>query len=228
MAKLADSVPGTVFGKLTVQAVYKKDRHWMATCLCECGNIKEVKTYGLGTNYRSCGCARIVAVKRALILRNTTHGLRHTVEYLAWANMWQRTTNKLNGSYPSYKDRAPPQAWRDFAVFMRDMGPKPKNHSLERIDNDKPYGPDNCKWATQLEQANNKASTYRISFDGTVYSISGLAKHLGIKYGHLNHRFVTKKEELSRILKVDPDRVKILRVGTSSPTNLRQEIFGQE
>ena len=218
MAKIEDAYPGAVFGNLTVLSLRRKGMIW-ARCLCLCGVIKDIRLYAIGTNSTSCGCGRIAAVKKELAIRNTKHNMRHSQEYQSWANMWQRTTNKSNGSYPTYKDRAPPEEWRNFEVFLADMGPRPEGLTLERIDNSKPYGPGNCKWATKAEQALNKDTTYRIELDGKLYSLHSLAKHLGVKYGELNHRFVTKKEKLHAVLGIDESRLRIAH----SPL----KIFGQ-
>lgn len=95
----------------------------------------------------------------------TTHGKSSLVEYATWESMLQRCTNKNSQGYCLYGGRGIKvcKRWFKFENFYSDMGEKPIGLTLERIDNEKGYLPDNCKWATPLEQSHNR----RIRSDNT-------------------------------------------------------------
>jgi hypothetical protein len=112
------------------------------------------------------------------------HGLCGTPEYYTWQAMLQRCSNPRNPKFPRYGGRGIGvcDAWRESAAaFVADMGPRPTpNHTLDRIDNDGPYGPENCRWATRLTQQRNTGVTRFATIDGVTKSFSGWAADAGI------------------------------------------------
>lgn len=93
------------------------------------------------------------------------HGGHGTDLYGVWAAMRQRCYRPTHPEYHNYGARGItvcPQ-WDDFATFAADMGPRPAGRSLDRIDNDGWYGPDNCRWATSIEQARNMRTTHIVT-----------------------------------------------------------------
>lgn len=155
-------------------------------CLCSCGNSKAINGADLTSgNTRSCGCLAL----ELLSVSKSTHGQRDSLEYTAWAGMWQRCTNSKHPKYSTYKDRTPPEEWRDFAVFLAHIGPKPgPEFSLDRIDNEKPYGPGNVRWATVKEQANNKSNIQRFTYAGKSQTAVQWAAETGLNLGTLRSR----------------------------------------
>lgn len=153
--------PGDVFGRLTVieGAGQGKRGKRMSRCQCECGNIHIASNNGLRTGRtRSCGCLREEG--RRLLTR--THGessRNRTVEYCAWAGMLGRCRNPRNAKWEHYGGRgiAVCERWQSYENFLADMGRKPSpQHSLDRIDVDGDYTPENCRWATATEQRCNQ------------------------------------------------------------------------
>lgn len=86
------------------------------------------------------------------------HGKVKTTEHIAWTNMWQRTTNPNHRDYSYYGGRGISvcERWRSFTLFYEDMGDRPEGLSIERVDNEAGYSPENCKWATKSEQMKNR------------------------------------------------------------------------
>lgn len=159
---------GLKFNKLLVVGyTYHNDKiYWK--CLCDCGMPTEV--YGsklkAGTT-KSCGCWHRERARKSL----TTHGMKHTRTYRIWWRMVTRVTNPNDADYHRYGKLGMADSWRKFENFYADMGEVSEGLSLERVDNDRGYFPDNCKWATTLEQSRNTLRTVRITRSGITKSL---------------------------------------------------------
>ena len=127
-------------------------------------------------------------------------------EYHTWKNMRARCNapcNKENGNYQK-KNITVCERWNHFEKFYEDMGPKPtKKHSIDRINNDGNYEPNNCRWADNTVQSNNKSNNFLINYDGKVWTISQLAENLGLSRNALKKHIADKKrsadEAINRI-----------------------------
>ncbi len=158
---------GKQFTRLTViKRVENRGEQPYWLCECSCGNMKEIAGGKLRDNaIKSCGCLqREVAPKQM-----TTHGMHKTRTYGSWSGMRNRCTNENSSDYPRYGGRGIIicDRWlNSFENFFEDMGERPRNTSIERIDNDKGYNPDNCKWGTVYEQNRNRRDTRLITHNG--------------------------------------------------------------
>lgn len=104
--------------------------------------------------------------------------------YSTWASMLDRCRNTRNPCYKNYGGRGiyVCDRWQNFRLFESDMGPRPTAaHSLDRIDNDGPYSPENCRWATRAVQNRNKSDNRKVVFDGVEYLAVDLGKEAGLK-----------------------------------------------
>ena len=176
MTKRVD-LTGKVVGRLTVVS-YVGNRKWL--CFCTCGNSTEIAGQSLVRGVsKSCGCFR----REHTTQKNLRHGMSGTPIHCTWKNMMQRCHNKNNPGYPDYGGRGVKvcDRWRTFENFYADMGDKPEGMSLDRVNVDGDYAPDNCRWADDFIQARNKRNS--ITVDGI--ELKYLAEELGIPYSTL-------------------------------------------
>lgn len=176
------------FSRLTVTAKHDKPRYWV--CSCSCGGVSIARTDHLTLGkVKSCGClSSEVTAKRNSA--GATHRLCNTPTYKSWQSMRTRCLNKNSEKYPSYGGRGIGicQEWNSFEVFLADMGVRPDGFSIDRIDNNKGYSPDNCRWATALAQENNKRINIVLTFDGRSQTVSEWAREMGMGYQTLRKR----------------------------------------
>ena len=160
--------------------------HRLWQCLCDCGTYCVVSANHLVTLHtRSCGCLHR-DITRENSKRHITHGrsLLNDSVYRAWHGMKSRCLNKADAGYPNYGGRGIKvcERWRNsFENFLEDMGEKPSpQHSLDRIDVNGDYTPENCRWATRKEQANNKRTSAYLTLGERTQTVSQWAEELSM------------------------------------------------
>lgn len=176
---------GLRFGRLTVVGFSGLNKHRKATwnCLCDCG--KSVIVVGASlTNgsTKSCGCYEIETKQE----RNATHGLRKHDLYKTWLNIKSRCYNSNNSHYKYYGKKGIGMCddWRNnFKVFYDwaiNNGWK-RGLSIERIDNNKQYEPENCKWIDISKQSQNRTTNHYVADkNGNVYTIAEISRKTNI------------------------------------------------
>jgi hypothetical protein len=185
---------GQRFGRLVAlreSLPRQRQRAWI--CQCDCGAIRICLQSNLRKpgHTQSCGCLQ----REQIGARSRVHGHKPTrgptKEYARWLAMCRRCNNPKHAQYEGYGGRGITVCprWRFFATFLADMGPAPTpQHSLDRIDNDGPYSPENCRWATSREQCNNRSTNHRIEMDGQVKTLSEWAALLDTTSARLCQR----------------------------------------
>lgn len=179
---------GKKFGRLTVVGEWLPGSKW--ECLCDCGCTRFVSSTSLVSNKTlSCGC--LLKEKRGT--GSLIHGKSSTKTHATWCAMITRCYNEKGRAYKYYGGRGITvcNRWRDsFENFLEDMGEHPKGLSLDRIDNDKGYSKENCRWATTTEQSRNRSTSMKVVYEGVETPIIELSKRFGIKYRSL-HKAIT-------------------------------------
>jgi hypothetical protein len=175
---------GQRFGFLTVVSLSHQDTvskiyYWK--CKCDCGNEVTVRGKDLRSgNTKSCGCYR----DSSLGDRSRTHGLSRTRIYAIWENMRGRCQCKSKSSYYNYGERGicVCNEWEDFEVFYKwaQLTGYTENLTIERIDNNGNYCPENCRWATKQEQNKNTRRTVKVKYKGEERTIIALAEEFNL------------------------------------------------
>lgn len=188
MSKFQD-LSGQKFGKLTaISRAKSKGKRTMWNCVCECGNKKVIEAYSLKSgNTQSCGCIE------KLKPNAQKHGMHGTRLYNIWSGMKSRCYCKTSSRYKYYGERGIKvcDEWlHDFQAFYDWAMANGYDDTLtiDRIDVNGNYEPDNCRWSTEQEQCNNRTTNRMIGYKGETYTLSQLSELCGVPYFTLRSR----------------------------------------
>lgn len=197
---VAKDISGQTFGRLTaIRPTGGKTVHgrlWHCSCSCG-GTAIAVASRLITLHTRSCGCLAKEASHKPTNLKHghTTNAKRATAsEYNIWCTMKQRCLNPSSANYSRYGGRGitiDPEWLTDdgYMAFYRDMGPRPsKAHSLDRRDPNGPYSKANCRWATVVEQQNNRSGTRQITYNGETCTSAEWSRRTGIPANAIRNR----------------------------------------
>ena len=192
---------GNRYGSLTVLRRDPKGPHKKAywICQCDCGNTTSVWGASLRNgSVSSCG--------RHCPLR--WHGMAGTPEHTCWAHMLDRCRNERHPQYADWGGRGISvcERWKEFKNFLQDMGASPsQDATLDRIDNDGDYCPENCRWATRKEQLRNTRRNFNITHNGVTKCVTDWAAEIGVCANTIKHR-LKRGWEVSRAVETPPDK----------------------
>lgn len=178
-------IAGQKFNRLTVIERYKDKSHQQGVkwiCLCDCGNTKIISSYSICSgNTKSCGCFAL-EVRKKIHLK---HGHANKIlEYSIWKGMKTRCYNKNAQAYKNYGGRGIKvcNEWNNsFLQFFQDMGKRPTpKHTIERINNNMGYSPNNCKWIHKSKQNQNTRYNHFIKIDNQIKHLAAWLRYYKI------------------------------------------------
>lgn len=175
------------------------DRKWKFRCDC---SAEFVATGLYARNGKITTCPKCAAerTRQASLI----HGKSETPEFAIWTGILTRCYNKNAKAYPRYGGRGITMcaSWKDsFEAFLADMGPRPSpNHSVDRRNNDGNYEPSNCRWATWIEQANNRRNNRLVTVDGRTQTVHDWARETGLPASTISQR-VGRNKNRTNILR---------------------------
>lgn len=164
-------------------------------CVCDCGGVSRPGAPALLDGRTvSCGCfgrqRRAESVRTHMQSGGSSKG--KSGSYSTWSGMLTRCRNRNSSKFSSYGGRGISvcDRWLSFEAFFADMGERPVGMSLDRIDNGGNYSPDNCRWATPVQQRRNARHMTAITFDGRTLCLTDWERETGIGQRTLRARLV--------------------------------------
>lgn len=200
MGKFID-LTGNKYGRLIVIKRDGYDKYgkikWL--CKCECGRETSVLGNRLKIgNTTSCGCKAIEA--------STKHGMAGTNIYTIWIDIMRRCYNPKVRQYKNYGARGIKvcDQWHNFENFYRDMGDRPENKSIDRINSDGDYCKENCRWVDNMTQQSNKRNNTYVEYNGERHTLAQWGRILGIDPKLIRSRIFRSKWPIEKAFQKHP------------------------
>lgn len=206
MSKFVD-LTGQKFGRLTAIERVGRDscNHALWKCLCDCGNYTTAGSNSLKSgNTKSCGCLNLERATERIVRYNFRHGETGTRLWRIWSGMISRceSPSTAENKYYQGKGIAVCNAWHAYENFKnwalkngyRD------DLTIDRIDLNGNYEPSNCRWATKVEQAENRSSTRLFTVNGETHSLSGWSRCVGLNPNAIGHAIAGKTDEEAQMI----------------------------
>ena len=209
--KRVDVIAGAIIGEALVLSVIEgkpaRSSHWRIRCRCgnECTkctqSIKTLEKQGMPVLCKPC-------VHKNIADARTKHGhaagSQHAASptYSSWESMWKRCSETSHKSYADYGGRGirVDSVWRDFTIFLRDMGQRPIGTTLGRINNEQGYSATNCRWETMSQQQRNRRSNRLLTLDGVTKTAIEWAESVGLPSTAMYKRLETGWSDKDAIL----------------------------
>lgn len=129
------------------------------------------------------------------------HGMYGTRTYKSWSEMKFRCDHKNHSSSKAYDNISYCNEWKNFRNFFRDMGERPIGTSIDRIDGKNGYYKENCRWATDEQQQNNKSSNKKYLIDGEFLTLPQISRKFNISRSNLSNKIYIKKWDIYKSIK---------------------------
>lgn len=184
-------IAGQRFGRLVALERIRKEKNgklktfWV--CQCDCGKKVELRIDLLNENgAKSCGCIKDEKLRE----RVYKHGMANTPTYTVWEGIIGRCNNPKNYQYSYYGGRGIKvcERWLDFQNFFTDMSEKPEGLTIDRIDVNGDYCPENCRWVDMKTQSNNRRNNHLIECDGVIKTLQQWSDETGIHIATIDRR----------------------------------------
>lgn len=206
-----ETLVGKMFGRLYVEKLHEirgtyRTRKRIWECRCLCGNRIYVMTAKLKNGHtKSCGCLqRDSVIDKNKRNNSTEYGAKKSTKiYSIWNSMVRRCYSPSCSGYKHYGGRGIKvcDRWKySFDNFYKDMWPRPAGTSLDRIDVNGDYSPENCRWASNAVQARNRTNNHWITYKGESLVLTDMAKKYGIRASILNARITQSKWSVEKAI----------------------------
>ncbi len=173
------------------------DTYWLFRCDCGVEKVIRLDPVRRGKT-SSCGCVRTEMIRGRSLTHGHKIGRQSTPTLRAYHHAKARCQNPNDAKFPAYGGRGIQMCdrWSDsFEAFLSDMGDRPEGLTLERIDVNGNYEPDNCRWATRHDQTRNKTTNVFVNHDGERIILKDFADAMGVNYKALHARVRSRGED---------------------------------